>query len=469
MAQKTRGFDSLVSFRNSQGVDVRGTLTHVVRNQIVFEVYNPYSIVQLSEVLADVHLSRGERLLYDGRAVVSNIVTTGLMLIVSATLVDEWSDLSGLAPGEGLREEVAAFVSEFEAAHTIRPSYQLTVTRIGSFLTDLSRWLNQTETMTRVSETSKRAFTLEVESGCADRLGEYFAQFEREAAQVEGADLINHKSFARRQLHPLMLVSPFIHRTYTKPLGYAGDYEMVNMIARDFYEGANPYAQILNSLILRSDGAQAHRNRIDRLQHYLHNEALRLQQAGRALRVLNIGCGPAQELQRFIRNDPLADRCEFHLMDFNEETLNHTRRKLTEASFQAGRNPSVVYHHKSINELLKDATRGSLGRETSPFVSADLIYCAGLFDYLNDKICNRLLGLFCNWANPGGFVVATNVTPKNGVKYFLEHLLEWNLIYRDEKDMERIAPSRGVREINCDPTNVNVFLEIRIPAESEDR
>ena len=79
---------------------------------------------------------------------------------------------------------------------------------------------------------------------------------------------------------------------------------------------------------------------------------------------------------------------------------------------------------------MKEATRGALGKETAPFVAADLIYCAGLFDYLSDKICSRLLQLFYNWANAGGLVVATNVTPSNSVRYFLEHLLEWNLIYR---------------------------------------
>ncbi len=468
MPQKPRGIDSLVTFRNSQGAGARGTLAHVARNQVVFEVYNPYSIVQLSEVLTDLKLLRGDRVLYDGRAVVSNIVTTGLMLIVSATLVDAWSDLASAAPGKGLRDEIEQFVQDFDAAHQIVPSYQLTVARIGSFLGELSRWLNQTEAAFEVGgKPPERSFTLEIESGCSPRLGELFAEFEAEASKVDPESLINHKSFARRQLHPLMLVSPFIHRTFTKPLGYAGDYEMVNMIAADPLKGQTTYAQVLNSLILKSDGAEAHRNRIDRLQHYLHNEAQRVSALNRPLRVLNIGCGPAHELQRFIRKDPMSDRCEFHLMDFNEETLSHVRRKLTEASFEASRNPAIVYHHKSINELLKDATRGSLGRDTAPFINADLIYCAGLFDYLNDKICQRLLNLFCTWANPGGLVVATNVTPKNSVRYFLEHILEWNLIYRDEADMQRVAPSRGEQVVNCDPTNVNVFLEIRIPEQGD--
>jgi len=460
---KSTEFDSLVTFKNSQGVAARGTLSHVTRNQIIFEAYNPYSIVQLSEVLSDMRLLRGDRVLYSGRAVVSNIVATGLMSIVSATLVDPWSDLKGAAPGD-LREEVVQFVNDFETLHAIRPAYQLTVTSVAAFLAELSRWLSQVEVGSNPTSpvSDQRTFISEIEQALQAKLNELFANFEQRAKEIPEEEVISHKSFARRQLHPLMMVSPFIHRTFTKPLGYAGDYEMVNMIARDPLEGPTIYAKVLNGMILRSDGAQAHRNRIDRLQHYLHNEAERVTRQNRPLRVLNIGCGPAQEIQRFIRNDPLSDRCEFHLMDFNTETLAYTRRKLTEVAFETKRNPSITYHHKSINELLKEATRGALGKETTPFVAADFIYCAGLFDYLNDKICIRLLQLFYNWVNEDGLVVATNVTPLNSVRYFLEHLLEWNLIYRGTDEMKQIAPvGRGEHNIVCDETEVNVFLEIR--------
>ena len=52
--------DSVVLFSNSQGDSGQGTLVHLTRNLAVFEVYNPYSLVQLSEVLQDVRILRGE-------------------------------------------------------------------------------------------------------------------------------------------------------------------------------------------------------------------------------------------------------------------------------------------------------------------------------------------------------------------------------------------------------------------------
>ena len=137
--------DSLVMFRNSQGEGGRGSLIHLTRNQAVFEVYNPYSIVQLSEVLDDVRILRGERAIYRGRAVVSNMVPTGVMVLVSATLVDPWSDLEGLQPGQGLGDEVRSFVADWELSNQLRPSYQLSVSNLRAFLGELSRWLGQVE------------------------------------------------------------------------------------------------------------------------------------------------------------------------------------------------------------------------------------------------------------------------------------------------------------------------------------
>ena len=60
-------FQSLVTFKNSQGDTARGTLLTIERGTVVFEVYHPYSIVQLSEVLKDLTIRRAENAVYQGR------------------------------------------------------------------------------------------------------------------------------------------------------------------------------------------------------------------------------------------------------------------------------------------------------------------------------------------------------------------------------------------------------------------
>ena len=470
MARAIVGHDNLVAFVNSQALPGQGTLVHLTRNLVVFEVYNPYSIVQLSEVLRELRVLRGERVIYSGRAVVSNLVATGLMVIVSATLVDPWQDLEGIQPGPRLRAEVSGFVADWDASNALRPGYQLAVSRMRGFLGELSRWLDQVDAAAGMAERDapvhlQRELTLEVEEALADKLSELFGAFEAEASQVSPAEAPGHQAFARREVHPLTLASPFVHRTFTKPLGYAGDYEMVNMILRDPLDGPNTYARVVNASVLRKDTGEGHRNRIYRLVEILQAEAGRAAVRGRPLRVLNIGCGPAQEVQRFVRDDPLAGRCELHLLDFNPETLEYARQQIAAAADRGGHRPALSFHHKSVNELLRDATRhaqGKEGGEAAPYLGADLIYCAGLFDYLTDKVCSRLLQLFHAWAAPGGLVVATNVHPRNRSRYFMEHILDWHLIYRDEPQMAALVPpAGGDHRVYTEPAGVNVFLEFR--------
>ena len=91
-----RDIDRTVSFRSSQGTTVRGTLSKLSRRNIVFEIYNPFSPIQTSEVLSDLKVRRGKDLVYQGDAVVTGVVTTSILVVVSATLVSKWSALDAI-------------------------------------------------------------------------------------------------------------------------------------------------------------------------------------------------------------------------------------------------------------------------------------------------------------------------------------------------------------------------------------
>ena len=137
---------NIVTFKNSQGAEARGTLMKLTRTSIVLEVYNPYSIVQLSEILQEVTIRRNDRVVYKGGAIVNNLVNTGLMLIVSATLVDTWKDLAGvLGDSQSINQEVERFVVSWEELNELKPGYQLVVSQIASFFAELSRWLEQVD------------------------------------------------------------------------------------------------------------------------------------------------------------------------------------------------------------------------------------------------------------------------------------------------------------------------------------
>jgi len=458
----THQIDSLIKFTNSQGIGATGTLVQISRNSIVMEVYNPYSIVQLSEVLDDLHIRREDRIIYQGRAVVSTLVNTGLYLIVSATLVEPWKDLSGLEQDPiGIQEEAERFITDWESSHQLDQKFQLIITSIRSLLLELSRWLEQVDLfaendgITHSREATHQLFS-ELQHPLLPKLQELFGQFEKEAAKI-GKDLIvMHRNFAQRDLHPLLMRSPFLWRTYNKPLGYAGDYEMVNMMLRDPYEGPTTYSKLINSLLLTNGPAVGHKNRIDILRDLLAKKTNAAIAEKRPLKILNIACGPAIEIQRLIKTEHLDETIEFTLLDFSEETLNYTKQKINEAIESSDSKPTVKYIHKSVHTLLKEA-----GQVTPENDYYDMVYCAGLFDYLSDKICNRLLRLFYQQTKPLGLTLVTNVHEKNPALYLIEYLMEWHLIYRGEKQFLELFPGMGTQEVYTDKTGTNLFLEIQ--------
>lgn len=460
------GIDSLVLFLNSQNKEGRGTLLHITRSMVVFEVYNPYSIVQLSEVLPNLKILRGDRVIYKGRAVVSHILTTGLMTIVSASLLDTWSDLSGLKPGGALKTETTRFIQDWTRGHHLRSNYKLIIATLRNFLGELSRWLDEAEVAvldsneTNPDKKLREEFYQEVKEPIFPKFSELFGQFEHEASLVAPEEIMLHKSYTRRELHPLTLCSPFVHRTYTKPLGYAGDYEMVNMMLGESTTSVTgTYARIVDEFHISAEAPEAHRNRIVMLQERIQNEAEHIiEEQQRMFTALNIGCGPAVEIQRFIRDSTIANQCSFLLMDFNNETLEYAESKISEAIANSGKKPIIKFKNKSIDELLKEAASYKKDLINSTY---DLIYCAGLFDYFSDQVCKRLVAMYYSWLRPGGLLCVTNVHVCNPARFHMEHLLEWHLVYRDEESMAKLAPKGVKYNIVADNTGVNLFLDIR--------
>src|SRR4029077_17913250 len=108
--QKER--ESFLVCRNSQGVQIRATILRLTRYIVAFEVYNPYSILQTSEVLSGFQIFVNTHMVYDGRAVVRGLINTGIYLVAEADLDDGWLDVDLFSP-VNQRERLLAEFQEF--------------------------------------------------------------------------------------------------------------------------------------------------------------------------------------------------------------------------------------------------------------------------------------------------------------------------------------------------------------------
>ncbi|MFM2294254.1 MAG: hypothetical protein RLZZ350_667 [Verrucomicrobiota bacterium] len=469
--------DSRVLFKTSGDAAGEGGILKLTRFAVVFENCNPAVVLRLSEALGSFKIVVSGREVYVGKGTVKNVLPTGAAAVSCEVTLDEtcWRDVSLAAANghfaEQLGDEYKNFLGEWEKLCRLSPEYKLALADMQLYFTELRLWLDQLEAGLRSVPAELwpgiEAKTLkELAEVVIPTVNELFDHFEVVAHNVPEELQGAHQQFMRRQLHSLVLAAPFAWRTYHKPLGYAGDYEMVNMILRDAPEGKTLFGKILHLWFVRQGPAIAHRNRINYLIKKITEETVRRASDRKDCSVMNLACGPASEVVRYVGECHIADRTAFTLLDFNDETLQHTQATVMRA---AAGNDFTKYTQlvrcirKNIPELIKESLRPG---ESVAEGKYDLIYCAGLFDYLSDQVCASILETMYRWLAPGGLLVATNVEPSNPMRQGMGHLLDWHLVYRTGAQLKALSPAAATEEnirVIADETGVNVFLEVRKP------
>jgi extracellular factor (EF) 3-hydroxypalmitic acid methyl ester biosynthesis protein len=141
----------------------------------------------------------------------------------------------------------------------------------------------------------------------------------------------------------------------------------------------------------------------------------------------------------------------------------HARSVLEDLKKEYHRSTSIQLAKKSVNQILKEAAKII---ERPAETQYDFVYCGGLFDYLSNQVCQRLMNALYGWVAPGGLLVVTNVEPSNPHRHGMEYFLDWHLMYRNAQQMQPLIPDEARREnvfVRADVTGVNLFLEVRKP------
>ncbi len=463
---KTAG-ESEVAFQTAGGVEICARLTRLTRHAATFEADDFAAALRASEVLAGFKITAGSRVIYFGRAVVSNVIHTGDSLLCEAKLDNLGSETAYFLPEAGvdgnLPEAYETFFQAWQNNYRIASEFKVLVADVESYLTGVRQWLEQLEFGLK-DRGDKAALESAILNAAAPKIIAAFngqhQRFEEMIGALPPEAVGAHQDFVRQHWHKLFLVSPFGHRTYHKPIGYAGDYEMMNMIYRNQPEGRSLYEQLIHLLLVSQWPAISVRNRIAHLGENILNETARVARAGKTARILNVGCGPAREIQNFLRETLLSNQADFMLIDFNEETLLHAGEKLVEAKREFARRTPIRTEQISVYELLKRTQRHSAGAE-----KFDLIYCAGLFDYLAPDTCRALMELWHDSLSPGGLMLVANMTDTKPFRHFIEFILDWQLIYRNSRELLSLVPERcrETTRVIAEPASVNLFLHTRKP------
>ena len=408
-------------------------------------------------------ITAGTTVLYRGGATVRRISDEAERQVLGLEVDGNGLDLAALHRS-GARQSFAQRWSQLQAGvryDRVSPAFKAWVADLRSQLEATKEFLGQEEKALAAEDrlTRDEALAEYIEALRPQIIGtmdEVRAALHELVGHLSEEEHSLYRAFTRRQLVPLFAESPFIRRSFEKPLGYAGDYEMMNMLYRDHAEGDSLFGKALNIYATHEAAARANINRIE----YLGAKIRETIDANpdKRVRIASVGCGPAREISALLTESPeLGVRLDVALIDQEERSIAYCERTLAPLVRSTG--ARVQFIRESIRRLL--TTR----RLEQALGARELIYSAGLFDYLSERSFGALLGTLWGAIAPGGMLAVGNVAAHNPSRWMMEYILDWFLIHRTPEDLLRLggelAPAPASLHVEAEPMGVNLFLVAR--------
>ena len=227
-----------------------------------------------------------------------------------------------------------------------------------------------------------------------------------------------------------------------KKFGHSGDHEMID----DIYSlrlSADPKLRKWDMFFQAQAAPRAVRNRKACFHELLRS--IPPSEDGSRLRVLNVGSGPGRDLREWFLSEPPA-RVLFDCVEMNAKAIEYASR-LCRPFLQ-----HIEFHH--VNAL-----------RHVPSCGYDMVWSAGLFDYLSDRLFVRLLKALLPVVKPGGELVVGNFSEGNPSRDYMEIFGDWHLHHRGSEQLLALAEQAGAAlgrvEVKWEPEGVNLFLHIR--------
>ncbi len=277
-------------------------------------------------------------------------------------------------------------------------------------------------------------------------------------------DLIKQaREFSSGLVAPLVYGSAILRRAIDKPLGYAGDYMQMTLYEGKENRGDTLYDRFVDHISKNSSVGSAvvarQSNMIEAIERAVAKD--------KAVRIVSLASGPAIELCKFIRaTERLEHPVELILIDQDADALAFAKEQLRNvlAEKRSSDFPvKVTCVHIAIKQMLRPEFAEHAAHLKRVLGSADLVYSAGLFDYLRDSFASTLLMLMFTLLAPGGELYIGNArhTPQ---MWMLDYVVSWHLIFREKEDMLKLvaplADHAAAVGAETDPTGTCLFLRM---------
>lgn len=244
-------------------------------------------------------------------------------------------------------------------------------------------------------------------------------------------------------LGPRFLWGTLIGFGFLKPHGYSGDFEMIDRIHTRFCS-RDPMFSRWDLYFHQFAAVQAVRNRKEYFKDLVDELIRKRGDRGATLKVLNLGSGPCRDIVEFLDADPSAD-VDFTCVDQDRQAIQYAQKV-------------CARHINKVRFVEANILR------YSPERKFDLVWSAGVADYLNDRSFAALLSRARRVTEAMGEIVIGNFSNANPSRDHMEILGRWYLIHRSEQELVDVCRQAGVDrrmvQVDAEPLGVNLFVRI---------
>jgi hypothetical protein len=326
---------------------------------------------------------------------------------------------------------------------------------VGGFLNRIDRHLAPIEARLRDSDVAE--IIAELENAAAPRwrelleIGNAIVLPIHEDKKMRSA----FKGYTERTVTRELIAGPGWGRSYWKPLGYPGDFQIMNWIYDGAPQGDSIRAKFLHQLSLV--GSKAVKTRMESLADLIVEASAKRSVSDRAFELASIGSGPAREVEPILAKSNPAIRFKSTFVDQEPLALENA---LGLARRIGGGRLDVQALNISFKEMLNPSPLAA------SFSDKDVIYSAGLVDYLNPLLAQRFVKRLYQFVRPGGAVIIGNVNNlPTGMIWSSEYAVDWSLFFRSRAEMMAMAnetPGAKV-SIRSDSLDAIYFLIVEKP------
>ena len=282
--------------------------------------------------------------------------------------------------------------------------------------------------------------------GTFDAIGEgidFFAKFE---AMVPNRKLIlDKREEFRNKTNYMLSKSHFMNHSRIWPKGYQGDYKILDNIYKNIplSDGIGYY---MDRYFLQATLARACRGRLAKSKEILAREFLGRENP----QFLVLGCGSSRDIFAMAENIRSA-YARGTCIDIDEDALRFSLNRLA----YAGLDDQIKFRKYNVVRMINRE------KNLREFGNQDIIYSAGVFNYLPDDIIPNLIDSLYELLNPGGKLVIAFEDADFYRSQEYHWFINWDtLIQRTASDCRRLFALSGFSDnlkIIRDETGVIMF------------